>query len=476
MTIRGDLLSVDLSNVFQMLALNRKRGVLVVQSRENILDKRAMLLEEDHIAVVDVPASSDVTALMVEAGDIDFALWAEARDKAGSYRIGAVDYLVRRRKVDEDAVGRARRRLQEEEILEIFLWNNVTFSLDEEAQPPADPDRAFVVIDQIVMEAARRQDEWRRVVELLGGGGDIFEPVHGAAELVALKEMPPVVRIVFESLNGARATQQLVEATSLPRYFVDSAIFTLLEQGFVRRLELDDLVKRGEECLATGVADDAIRLLKTALRSDRRNIAIHKNLAAAYLLAGKIAKAAQHEKFSGLIQAKAGDFAAATLSFQTAVQHLPTDFKSIERALYALAHRGGHHTEADRATLDQGLRLFSFHFESKRYEPAERVLESLTAILPHDTDLAFALARLLAKMGRIAESVEHYMRIAGRLYELGDLDGALVRSSRSNRRSAKSASRRSIRSWIFKRRSGVGGPRDVRWSASRRCSFSSSSG
>ena len=35
MALKGDLVSADLSNVFQMLALNRKAGVLTVQDRSN---------------------------------------------------------------------------------------------------------------------------------------------------------------------------------------------------------------------------------------------------------------------------------------------------------------------------------------------------------------------------------------------------------------------------------------------------------
>ena len=88
MAIRGDLLSVDLSNVFQMLALNRKRGVLSIHNRDNILEQRSLVLQEDRVALLNVPTQVDLNALLVDQGalsyeDCDLAL-ASARTRSQS--------------------------------------------------------------------------------------------------------------------------------------------------------------------------------------------------------------------------------------------------------------------------------------------------------------------------------------------------------------------------------------------------------
>jgi tetratricopeptide (TPR) repeat protein len=425
MTIRGDLLSVDLSNVFQMLALNRKRGILNVQNRENILEKRALVLDEDRVAVLEIPRPDSLNALLVEMGALSYEAFSEARSKAANFRIGATEYLERRKQISPEALKKAARRLQEEAVLEIFLWHNVTFSLDEEATFDEDPDRTFVIVDHIVMEAARRQDEWKRVVEILGGGADIYEPLAGAAELLARSAAEGVTRIVFDHLDGVFGTPELMAATGLPRYHVDLSIGTLVEGGYVRKIGLEDLLEKGDQLLADDRVGDAIRLFKCAARFDRRSTEIHERLASAYLRAGRVAKAASHEKFCALILAQQGRLDEAVLRFQSIVRMLPTDFRALERTCQLLADRGGILSTEDRGTVEQSMKLFAFCYESRLYEQAERVLGHLMRILKDDENLVLALARLYSKTGRVNDAVEQYMRLAGRLHDRRDLEGAL---------------------------------------------------
>lgn len=87
MAIRGDLLSVDLSNVFQMLAMNRKRGVLRVQNRENILEKRALVLDADRVGLLEIPKAGDLSALLVDEDAIDYAAYTDARTKSRQFGV-----------------------------------------------------------------------------------------------------------------------------------------------------------------------------------------------------------------------------------------------------------------------------------------------------------------------------------------------------------------------------------------------------
>ena len=423
MAIRGDLLAVDLSNVFQMLAMNRKHGVLTIQNRDNILEKRELVLDEDRVAVLHVPGAENVNALLVEMGEIDFATFADAREKAISFGLGPTQYLQRKKSVDAEMLRRAVKRLQEEAILEIFLWRNVTFDLDEGAPIPEHPDRTAVIVDHIIMEAARRQDEWRRVVDLMGGGTDIFAAT--GAEPAPEAPLDDVSRIVLTHLNGVAGSREVVRELGLPRYHVDSSICGLFERGLVKKLGRDDLIEQGDRETARGAFDDAIRLFKCAARFDRRSIEIHRRLGEAYRAGGRLGKAASHMKFSGLILAQHGNLDAAIAEYQDVCRMLPTDFKALERCLDWIAKRGGLLRPEDRATVEEGVKLFGFYFDSKLYEPAESLIQSLLAILKDDLNLGFAWAKLLGKTGRMKESAEQYMRLASRLVDLRDDDGAV---------------------------------------------------
>ncbi|MCB9832300.1 MAG: DUF4388 domain-containing protein [Planctomycetes bacterium] len=420
MAIRGDLLSVDLSNVFQMLAMNRKRGVLRVQNRENILEKRALVLDADRVGLLEIPKAGDLSALLVDEDAIDYAAYTDARTKSRQFGVDPLTFLRKRSTIDDSTLDAVTRRLHEELILEIFLWKNVSFSLDEEHFPEDDDNRRYFNLDLLVMEAARRQDEWIRVVELIGGGRDIWRPIAGEEP-----QLGDVEHIVFDHLDGTRGTREIMADTGLPRYHVDLAIGRMHEIGCISRLELEDLIEGGDDLLERGRIEDAIRLFKCAVRYDRRSIALHKRLAHAFLKQGRVAKAAAHYKFCAMTLLDNELVRESLAIYEYVVQLLPTDFKALEQVLALLARLEEPLTADDEACLELGLKLCTFYYDSKRFADAERVLRHLMEIAPEDTGLGFILARIQSKTGRIADAVETYMKLAGRLHDQGDLQGAL---------------------------------------------------
>ena len=420
MAIRGDLLSVDLSNVFQMLAMNRKRGVLRVQNRENILEKRALVLDADQVGLLQIPEDRDLSAILVDEGDITYEDYVAAHTKSKQFGLDPITFLQRRASLESEALDKAVRRLHEELILEIFLWKNVAFSLDEETMPEEDPQRRFFNLDLLVMEAARRQDEWLRVIETIGGGRDVWRAIDGDMD-----GLPAIEQIVYDHLDGIRGTPQIMADTGLPRYHVDLAVGTLHELGLAARLGLDDLIDSGDILLERGETEDAIRLFKCAVRFDRRSISLHKRLAHAFLRQGRVSKAAAHYKFCAMTLLDNGLKREALAIYEYVVQLLPTDFKALEQSLSLLARIDEPLTEDDETCLGLGLKLCNFYYDTQRFADAERVLKHLMRVAPEDTGLDFILARIQSKTGRIAEAVETYMRLAGRLHDQGDLPGAL---------------------------------------------------
>lgn len=434
MTMKGDLLSADLSNVFQMLAMNRKRGVLHIHNRENILEKRALVLDGDRVALFEVPQPGDLSGLLVDSGILSYDQWRSAREQAAQFGVRPTDFLRKKGELDDEQINGAIQRLHEELILEIFLWKNVGFQLEEDVYLEEEPGRVYFTLDLMVMEAARRQDEWLRVIDLIGGGRDIWaktafasniHQVRTAADAAEEDALTDADAIVLDHLDGVRATPQVMADTGLPRYHVDLALYKLSERGMAAKMKLADLMDVGDQLVDAERVEDAIRVFKCAVRFDRRSITIHKRLASCYLKVGQVAKSAAHYKFCAIILLENELHREALTIYQYVVRILPTDFKALERALDILVELDEAHTEDDRRTIETGVRLATFYMDVKLFERAEVVLDKLLAILPEDVGLVFSKARCFAKTGRISEAVETYMKLAGRLYDLKDYDGAI---------------------------------------------------
>src|SRR5215510_13187919 len=93
MAIRGDLLSADLSNVFQMLTLNRKRGRVIVQDRGNFLTQRRLFISEERITLDDQPHPRPLVALLVEMGVVSYDDWHSAKERAVRYHADPLHLL-----------------------------------------------------------------------------------------------------------------------------------------------------------------------------------------------------------------------------------------------------------------------------------------------------------------------------------------------------------------------------------------------
>ena len=422
MAIRGDLLSSDLSNVFQMLALNRSRGTLIVRDHGNLTNQRRLYLDGDRVALHDRPPVRQSLALLVEMGVMDLEDYRLATHDRGAGAGGLASTPDARSNTDPEALKRLTERTQEEAILDVFLWRNVSFELDEEGSLP-DGDRAYFNIDHLVMESARRQDEWLQFVETAGVHKQVY--VQSADALVGdSHQLDDVARIVLEHVDGVRGSDQIVASTGLPRYFVDLKLRTLHDGGHVEPLGLTDLVTTGDRLVQRGRYLDAIRMFQTAQRLDRQNLTLHDRLADAYLKAGRVGKGCAHLRFRAEASVNAGDIDVACSVFADVVRRLPTDFRTMERCLRLMAEAGMDATDSHHEIVDGGRKLVDYYAETGQSTRALSLADCLRTVAPDPATDAIA-ARLQLRTGKIRDAVEIYAAQAETRRASGDTEGAL---------------------------------------------------
>lgn len=422
MALKGDLLSSDLSTVFQMMAMNRKRGRLVVQDQGNLINLRRLYIAEDRVALLDPPPPRPLEGFLVQTGVVNYDQARKARNSSSRLRQSALKVLRNQGLITEEDEAHATRVLEEEEILEIFLWRNVSFSLEEGGEPPE--EARFYHVDHLVMEAARRQDEWAHVVEGNGGLHAIYTPLRTAGESGAFQ--PEEVQcMVLDHVDGIRGTREIMEATGLSRYFVDVSLRALEEAGYVAPLGLADLVSSGDRLLAEGDVESGIRLFMGALRFDRRNVTIHKRLAGAYLQVGRISKAAAHYRYCAHSRLAGGHRREAITIYQHVLKLLPTDFRTLKRCAALLAEEGEVLGPDDQQTLSQARRLMNYCLDVGQNHEALSVVDSLLSIDSSDEALLETQARLRLRTGRKEDAVEAYLALAQERRNRGDLSGAL---------------------------------------------------
>lgn len=423
MAIRGDLLSADLSNVFQMLALNRKSGQLTVQEQGNLLNKRRLYVKEDRVALHEPAPERPIVALLVEMGALSYEQYRDVLEKSVRYQSEPVRLLQQMGLLDDAQMDRVRHRVEEEGVLEVFLWRNITFELDENAAPPVNGTPYFG-IDQLIMESARRQDEWSQFVEMAGVNRQIYIR-SGHVQSTDGLDLEAIPHIVLDHVDGVRGSREIVEETGLPRYFVDLSLRGLHDAGYIEPLGLSELITTGDRLVEHGHHASALRLFRTALQFDRRNLTLHQRLARAHLDTGRIAKSGAHYRFCAMSLLAAGRRREALGIYQNVLKLLPTDFRTLERCLELLSQEGSVTNKDDEEVCESARKLLNFYLDTQQDEKALAIIEKLQRLGDEDEELINVAARLHLRTGQTEKAVRAFMSQAQARQSAGDLTGAL---------------------------------------------------
>src|SRR5262249_51657860 len=154
-------------------------------------------------------------ALLVEMGRITYEQYASAFQRARRFNSDPFGILQAQGTVGTADVDAFRARAANEALLEVFLWRDIRFTLDESVALAPFRDSTPLQIDYVIMEAARRQDEWRHVVEAIGSQREVFRRCQDTPDLSAFGS---IERIVLDLINGVDATPELMARCELPRY------------------------------------------------------------------------------------------------------------------------------------------------------------------------------------------------------------------------------------------------------------------
>ncbi|HEU5210487.1 MAG TPA: DUF4388 domain-containing protein [Longimicrobiales bacterium] len=234
MAIKGSLKEASLADVCQLLALGQKTGCLSVADRSRF---GQIYFDQGRITYARIVNRRDrLGDLLVRDGEIaqeqlDEVLVQQARQP--DKRVG--ELLVERRIITPGDLTRYIRMQIEEAIYHLFTWSrgNFFFEVDER------PDPADVVVsinpESLLLEAARRVDEWSLIEKKIASFDLLFEVDHSRLDTASVALTPEQEDLV-PLLDGTRALGDIVDQTGYTEFEVGKALFGLLQAGFAHQV------------------------------------------------------------------------------------------------------------------------------------------------------------------------------------------------------------------------------------------------
>ncbi len=306
MAIQGSLTDVSLADISQLLGMGGKTGCLTLSSKGNagyvyFEGGRVIYSSVDHrpsrlgdLLVTNTVITPEQLAVAVE------------QHRATGKRLGEV--LVDLGSLTQEKLEEYIAVQIEEAVYFIFQWDDGSFEFEPDVMPDEGLFRVSLSIDGLLMEGARRVDEWSVVEKKITSMDLIFSLERNPLEDEGL-DLTDDQKGIIPLIDGERSVTDLVDDSGLAEFDTGKALYGLIQAGFAvqvgRRVAEDKAEGSLEEHLGVGLAayrsgsmDDATRELRKILEVDPTHAEARAHLALISLRQGKAQEAILH--FDGM--------------------------------------------------------------------------------------------------------------------------------------------------------------------------------
>lgn len=232
MGLKGDLSTMGLEDIFQWLAVGKKTGTL--ELRGFLHTKRISFHDGRVCSVWSSDPREYLGQYLLAYNRITEEQLREAlaTQEDENQLLGRI--LVSRQLITESEIRRIVQLKVEETIFDCFLWDMGTFEFHDGAPPTNKSVLLSLEVTGIVLEGARRVDEWKRIRQVIKGGDAVLGCV--SETIAEMLPLAPDDADILARIDGHKTLDQLVIEMRSPEFRVNKMLFDLYDKGMVRVL------------------------------------------------------------------------------------------------------------------------------------------------------------------------------------------------------------------------------------------------
>ena len=230
MGLSGNLQTMLPGDLLQWLSLGQKTGTLVITNKR--VEKKIFFRRGRVISSASNDPREYLGQFLMSHGYLTEPELKKAMEVQQQSRILLGKILVMIEVITEGDLQRLMRLKAEEEIYDIFLWNDGDFYFVDDELPQMEMIALQVDVTGIIMEGTRRVDEWTRIRETIPNEAVIPKPLKEIdADLEEVEE--PIVR----AIDGKRTIAEIVLESRSSAFTVSSTISALVRHGLVKLVD-----------------------------------------------------------------------------------------------------------------------------------------------------------------------------------------------------------------------------------------------
>jgi hypothetical protein len=247
MALKGTLRDFSLADIFQLIGIQRKTGVLTLKSQKEVV---TVSFVEGSVVSADAlqrRLEDRLGTVLVKSGRISEMQLQEALriQKNTLKRMGSI--LVENRFIDAQALRDALQVQISQMVYRLFRWRDGEYDFSQEGHVDYDKDLVSPMsAESILMEGARILDEWPMIEKGIGSFGSVFRHANveiaaspGGADASAGDEAARAVtlndqeRLVYALVDGKRTVQEIIERSALSEFDTCRILFELIGRHLV---------------------------------------------------------------------------------------------------------------------------------------------------------------------------------------------------------------------------------------------------
>ena len=332
MAIRGSLKEASLTDVIQLLFMGRRTGCLSLADRQR---HGSIFFDEGWIIYATIVNRRDrLGDMLLASGNVTRAQLDQAlalQENSPGRRIG--DLLVNLGILAPEGLRRFLRLQIEEAVYSLFSWTTGTFSFDAGVTPDVDDPLDRISPESLLLEGARRVDEWSLIEQKIPSFDLIYAVLQGQVE-GHRSEFTEAQRRILPLLDGERDVRQVIDASGLSEFEAGQALYGLVTAGLAHKVGATSkaaasrmLEAQIEEHRNLGIAFYRTEMHEEALREFRRVAELRPSEGSAPF-------------YLGLISARRGAWNEAAAHFRQAIDRSGPRPALLHNLGVALQHTG----------------------------------------------------------------------------------------------------------------------------------------
>ena len=336
MAIEGPLRELGIHDVFQLLDLSRKTGVLRVSS-ELREDEGVLFFDGGRVVQATIQSRAmPIELALLNAGRVSAADVETARaiHAVGRPDREVVDLLVEMGAITQKELDRQLRLQIERVVFDLMSWSEGFFSFEDRPRSEMPTNsRVAVSTESLLMEGARRIDEWSRIADVVPNVAVVPElaPMDAARDGAMLDLLPHEWQ-VLTMIDGERDLRGIAVALPREEFEVAKIAYGLATTGVITlrprsrassepaRSEAESFLLSARALTKAGQHEEALEELRRAVQADPLTPRVHLDF--------------------GCAAARTGDLAGARASWEHVLRLAPDDSVGAQArdALSALDH------------------------------------------------------------------------------------------------------------------------------------------